>query len=928
MTSPGLLRALCVALICVSACGGDDGVQPSTSSASSGAPVLSGDCTTKAPNGCGGCADLADKAPGLACGAGKFWVCEGPEVTKCAEGDGPPVTGLVASVNEAAAVRLAWAPPPGRPAQGYLVVRDGKEAGESVLASFEDRGATAAPNLPPSNLQASDGEVADKVVVRWSAPPVTPGPEHKYQVYALYKQGQGLVRGLPSNEAGGRRAPWPVERYEVSRDGGRWAPAGTGTSYDDFEAPSAITGLDDFDAKALNPHGVVMLTSRANAQTPTPSVYSVRAVTKVGVFEADKVDRGFRRGGQVSVQWQRSAADADAAYADLPGVTGASWFDDSGPADGAARFYRAKLTIDSAPFLSKGIRVPGAFKFADAALWADYGCAARLDAGVYCWGSENDGRVAGAPTTGKFTKVVVGSNHACALKDDKTVVCWGDQSTAADKRRSRIPPEVGTNVLDLAAASETTCVVRKGSDLFCWAGNPPSNPGLSLSSPAGSSYAKVFGNTHYGFCAIETTGATRCWGSNSQGAIVQPPPGVLFKTIGMALAHNCGIDTQDKLRCWGPNSSGRAPPGPSVASYTSVVRGGDHSCARRVDGAIECFGPSSDEMFIGISGEKYAQVVPGYQSACGLLVGGRLHCQQTNRAVAPRLPPTETFKSISRGGRGNVCAIASDDRRWCWGTSTPSDAPRGGSTERFKVVRQGSVGGCGILLDDSLVCWGAITSAAPVQRRAPLSPTTEKYKAVAVAPGRAQYAVCAIRTDGKLLCWGRNDGGEAPPGPSVGTYKAVATQTRTTCAIKADDTIECFGANEFGARDTRPTGAFKEIYAGGKGHFCALSLANKLSCWGDNGRGVLEATPLADEFVSAGVSTRAGCGVRKNDGRRVCWGQDLSGMAPSAPSLDSWLEVAPGSQVPQTSCGIRADGHLLCWGSQQQRLPMLPLVTP
>jgi len=912
----------------VSACGGDDGVQPSTSSASSGAPVLSGDCTTKAPNGCGGCADLADKAPGLACGAGKFWVCEAPETTKCADGDGPPVSGLVATVNEAAGVRLTWTAPPGRPASGYLVLRDGKEAGESALVSFEDRSAAAAPSLPPTNVQASDGEAADKVIVKWDAPKGTPGPDHKYQVFALYKQGQGLVRGLPSNEAVGRRAPWPVERYEVSRDGGRWAPAGTNTLFDDFEAPSAIVGLDDFDAKPVNPHGVVMLSSRAKIETPTPSVYRVRAITKVGEFEAEKVDRGFRRGGQVSVQWQRSAADTDAAYADLPGVTGAEWFDDSGPSDAAGRYYRAKLTIDSAPFLSKGVRVVGAFKFSDAALFEDYGCAVRLNGGIYCWGPDNDGRVSAAPTTGKFTKVVVGSIHACALRDDGTVVCWGELSAPAEKRRSRIPAEVGSNVQDLAVSRDTTCVVRKGGDLFCWGSQTSPPPSQSLGPLPAGTRTKIFGNTVHGFCALDGSGVAACWGSNNQGAM-GAAPAASFKTLGLAGWHSCGIDTQDKLRCWGLNSGGRAPPGPSLTSYTGVARGWEHSCARRFDGALECFGPQNDDMFIGVSGEKYASVVAGFQSACGLLPSGRLHCQQTNRQNAPRLPPTETFKSITRGGRGNVCAIASDNRRWCWGTETPSNAPRGGSTQQFKQVRQGSVGGCGILLDDSLLCWGTLTSAAPAGRQAPLVPTVDKYKSVAVAPGRQPtFSVCAIRMDGKLLCWGRNDVGEAPPGPSSGTYKAVATQSRTTCAIKGDDTIECFGNNDFGARDTKPQGTFKEIQAGGRGHFCALSMTNKLSCWGDNGRGVTDATPAADEFVFAAVSSRAGCGVRKNDGRRVCWGQDLSGMAPSTPSLDSWSELAPGSSGLQASCGIRADGHLLCWGQQQQRLPMLPLVTP
>ena len=73
---------------------------------------------------------------------------------------------------------------------------------------------------------------------------------------------------------------------------------------------------------------------------------------------------------------------------------------------------------------------------------ADYGCVLRLDAQVYCWGTDSVAFAGLAPSTSHTTTTVTvpvdglpeiasitaGQSHMCALSFDSDVFCWGFSS--------------------------------------------------------------------------------------------------------------------------------------------------------------------------------------------------------------------------------------------------------------------------------------------------------------------------------------------------------------------------------------------------------------------------------------------------------------------------------------------------------------------
>lgn len=57
---------------------------------------------------------------------------------------------------------------------------------------------------------------------------------------------------------------------------------------------------------------------------------------------------------------------------------------------------------------------------------------------------------------------------------------------------------------------------------------------------------------------------------------------------------------------------------------------------------------------------------------------------------------------------------------------------------------------------------------------------------------------CAIRADGRLLCWGTDGDGRAPPGPSQDTFVDVSAGSKHTCAVRSDGKMLCWGDDLWG----------------------------------------------------------------------------------------------------------------------------------
>ena len=204
-----------------------------------------------------------------------------------------------------------------------------------------------------------------------------------------------------------------------------------------------------------------------------------------------------------------------------------------------------------------------------------FGCALRTDSLVACWGTRHRGQLGGAAGDTvqncinayapswcqpgpaviaggtKYRQISAAYDHACATRITGEVDCWGRK--------------VGMTAPNWALACDPVdnCV------------NTPTQvplPGTAIRVTTGEDHA----------CALLTTGAAYCWGSNTHGALGRPGPtsvvpvavagGYHFATISAGSAHTCGIESgTGALGCWGSNASGQLGDGTTEDSDHPVA---------------------------------------------------------------------------------------------------------------------------------------------------------------------------------------------------------------------------------------------------------------------------------------------------------------------------------------------------------------------
>jgi alpha-tubulin suppressor-like RCC1 family protein len=145
-------------------------------------------------------------------------------------------------------------------------------------------------------------------------------------------------------------------------------------------------------------------------------------------------------------------------------------------------------------------------------------------------------------------------------------------------------------------------------------------------------------------------------------------------------------------------------------------------------------------------------------------------------------------------------------------------------------------------------------------------------KAVKVTTGEEH--VCALKPNGKVLCWGENDYGQAdPPG---GKFKAIDGGAYHTCGIKLNGRVKCWGYDSDYGETKAPSGKFKSISAGYEAT-CGIKANGKAKCWGYDGYGQVcpgrtarnsSRSPPVSNSPAAGSRTTSRCaGATTSTGR-------------------------------------------------------------
>jgi hypothetical protein len=168
-----------------------------------------------------------------------------------------------------------------------------------------------------------------------------------------------------------------------------------------------------------------------------------------------------------------------------------------------------------------------------------------------------------------------------------------------------------------------------------------------------------------------------------------------------------------------------------------------------------------------------------------------------------------------------------------------------------------------------------------------------------------RYRSCALRTDGKTVCWGQGPEGRTLYAPDT-SFTSIAAGDVGGCGLEEEGLVECWGYSYL--METSSSWTFDTLDVGGY-HACALSDTTP-TCWGREFYGEIDNVTGPLSALSTGLAVTCGLDI---EGWPRCWGWNDEGqqMAPAV------LLRSIRASTSDTSCGVDLDGEAVCWGANR-----------
>jgi alpha-tubulin suppressor-like RCC1 family protein len=451
-----------------------------------------------------------------------------------------------------------------------------------------------------------------------------------------------------------------------------------------------------------------------------------------------------------------------------------------------------------------------------------YGAVARLNDGtIRAWGSFGPVPSAPAGVTG-VVQVAVGTNHALALKDDGTIVAWG------------------------------------------WAGS------VQIQVPTGR-YRRIAAGLEHSI-GLRTDGSLACWGTDTSGQCRRA--GAARSVVGIAagLEHTVLVESDGKARCFGANASGQSIAPTSLSGVSQVAAGSTHSVALRTSGSVVCWGANSLGQCLGTGS-----------------TGSPITSAATGQAVRILGVTLAGVTAVDAGDLFTV-ALGASGQVWAWGDNASGQCTVPATLGVSSKVAAGGDHVLALRSDGSVVGWGANadgqclgTSSSGGAIGGSATGQVTQIGGVALQGvtqiDAGKFHSMALRSNGTVVCWGRNLYGESfPPAGLTGVVEVAAGRFHSV-ALRSDGTVRCWGAGTGGAdephygQNTPPGGlsSVTRIAAGGY-HTLALLSVEASSCTNPAG---------------AGTATLKGGGALWQDIGAWNWSSGLGPQVPGEPTVVS-----------------------------------------
>ena len=377
---------------------------------------------------------------------------------------------------------------------------------------------------------------------------------------------------------------------------------------------------------------------------------------------------------------------------------------------------------------------------------------------LYCWGRNNEHQIPGQPA-GNVTRpveveiksagvqyyvqaVATGWSHVCAITSLQPTVnynlgnqtqiwCWGmnydGQLGVSDLSEvwttpTQVKPSLGLDFANrnftIMSARNHTCVVgvsvganpANGGQLFCWGHNNTgqagasdfTQPRLNASDPIRTSAGSIVNAVRdvssispQATCFINST-TPYCMGSND--------------TLGQTTA----VTGSNRARGYTPG--GNSTSNPLRTNSKQVTTDWNHACALTLAGEIYCWG-SNENPTTGWDGRVDPAVAASQVD--------------TPIKISPGAGRPTVFTQVSTGSN-STCALAIDQKVWCWGNNDQGQ------------LGQGQVGAISGVTDAN----GRVNGSNMVRVDGMLAGRDVKE----ITTGG--YIVCAITTEEETFCWG------------------------------------------------------------------------------------------------------------------------------------------------------------------------------
>ncbi len=331
-------------------------------------------------------------------------------------------------------------------------------------------------------------------------------------------------------------------------------------------------------------------------------------------------------------------------------------------------------------------------------------------------------------------------------------MCWGHQDCVGDSVAHSAPVASPvqvvnlTNVRTIRSAQHATCALTLTGSVWCWGHGESGQLGNGTTTQTARSPVAVVssdGTTltgitsiyagNYAFCAINgsstSTTPTYCWGDNSWGKLGFSATGSDYVTsarllqstaaytqFAMGDAFQVGVTGGTTVYTWGYNFSGAVVPNTSTDYYpdiwsqsftatstvVQVVAGWARVCMRLASGAVQCWGDGSAGG-LGTGGTD-VDLIPGHTisglTATNLSGGYNFGCAQT----------AADTRNVLCWGNGSHGIVGPETSVNYPSPTTVNLNLASGLTVTEVVSSTLSLHVCAIISDGSLMCWGSNSS--------------------------------------------------------------------------------------------------------------------------------------------------------------------------------------------------------------------------